>query len=67
MSIADRLRRVLFASGLTSVMMSILLDGQFATDAGTVPVSVPEPGSLGLLAAAGLAGIVVSLIRRRKK
>lgn len=63
MSIADRLRRVLFASGLTSVMMSILLDGQFATDV----VAVPEPSSLGLLAAAGVGGIVVSLIRRRKK
>jgi len=63
MSIADRLRRVLFASGLTSVMMSILLDGQFATDV----VAVPEPSSLGLLATAGVGGIVVSLIRRRKK
>ena len=63
MSIADHLRRVLFASGLTSVMMSVLLDGQFATDA----VSVPEPTTLGLLATAGVGGIVVSLIRRRKK
>ena len=65
MSIADHLRRVLLVSGLTSVMMSVLLDGQFATDAGTVPV--PEPSSLGLLAAVGVGGIVVSLIRRRKK
>lgn len=63
MSIADHLRRVLFASGLTLVMMSILLDGQFATDV----VAVPEPSSLGLLATAGVGGIVVSLIRRRKK
>jgi hypothetical protein len=63
MSIADHLRRVLLASGLTSVMMSILLDGQFATDV----VAVPEPSSLGLLATAGVGGIVVSLIRRRKK
>ena len=63
MSIADHLRRILFASGLTSVMMSILLDGQFATDV----VSVPEPSSLGLLATAGVGGIVASLIRRRKK
>jgi hypothetical protein len=67
MSVAAHLRRVLFASGLTLIMMSILLDGQFATDAGTVPVPVPEPGSLGLLVAAGVGGIVVSLIRRRKK
>jgi hypothetical protein len=65
MSVAAHLRRVLFASGLTLITMSILLDGQFATDAGTVPV--PEPGSLGLLVAAGVGGIVVSLIRRRKK
>ena len=65
MSIADHLRRVLFASGLMLVTISVVLDGQFATDAGTVPV--PEPSSLGLLATVGVGGIVVSLIRRRKK
>jgi hypothetical protein len=64
MSIVDHLRRALFASGLTVVMMSILLDGQFASD---VAIPVPEPSSFGLLATAGVGGIVVSLIRRRKK
>lgn len=64
MSIAGSLRKVLLASGLTLVMISILLDGQFPTD---FAISVPEPGTLGLLATAGVGGIVVSLIRRRKK
>jgi hypothetical protein len=63
MSMADNLRRILFACGLTSVMMSVLLDGQFATDV----VRVPGPTPLALLAIAGVGGIVVSLIRRRKK
>ena len=64
MSIPVTLRRVLFASGLTSVMMSVLLDGHFATDA---VVQVPGPTPLALLAVAGVAGIAVSLIRRRRK
>jgi len=63
MPIADHLRKILFASGLTSVMMSVLLDGHFATDT----VSVPGPTPLALLAIAGVGGIVASLIRRRKK
>lgn len=64
MSIAGDLRRILFASGLTSVLMSVLLDGHFATDT-TTPVPGPTP--LALLAIAGVGGIVASLIRRRKK
>lgn len=64
MSSVDHLRRIVFASGLTSVLMSVLLDGHFATDATT---AVPGPTPLALLAIAGVAGIVGSLIRRRRK
>jgi hypothetical protein len=64
MSIADHLRMIVFSSGLTAVMMSVLLDGHFATD---TALPVPGPTPLALLAIAGVAGIVGSLIRRRRK
>lgn len=46
---------------LTAVLLSLTSLSAFA---GSVPVAVPEPGTLALLAAAGVAGI---LIKRRGK
>ena len=64
MSMTDHFRRILFASGLTSIALSVGLDGHFATDN---VVQVPMPSTLALLAVGGVVAVAASLIRRRKK
>lgn len=63
MSLADTTRRLLTGASLLAIVMSFVLDPSFATDA----VAVPEPATTTLVALAGVAGLAVSFIRRRKK
>ena len=64
MSIVAEMRKILVAAGLTSIVLSFALDGQFATD---IQAPVPAPPSVVLLAAGGVVAIAAALIRRRKK
>ena len=64
MQLATSIRSTLFFGGLLAIALSVGLDGIFATDS-TTPV--PEPGTWSLLAAAGVAAVAGSIIRRRKK
>ena len=63
-SVADNARKLLAGSGLLALTMSFVLDRTFATDD---VVSVPEPATATLLAIAGVAGLGMGLVRRRKK
>ena len=63
MSLADTARKLLAGGSLMAIVMSFVLDPSFATDA----VSVPEPATTALVAIAGVTGLAVSVIRRRKK
>lgn len=64
MQILEPARKTLFVGSLLMLTLSFVLDHYFATDAGNL---VPEPSALSLLAVGAVAGIVVSLLRRRKK
>jgi hypothetical protein len=63
MSVADNARKLLVGASLLALTMSFVLDRIFATDA----VPVPEPATVTLLAVAGVAGLGMGLLRRRKK
>ena len=65
MSFADNARKLLVGAGLLAITFSFVLDRSFATDA--LPVPVPEPATTMLLAVAGVAGLAMGFIRRRKK
>ena len=63
MSIVTQVRKALVLAGLTAIVLSFGLDGQFATDN---TVAVPVPPSLALLATGGVVAIAAAFIRRKK-
>lgn len=65
MQLATSIRNTLFFGGVSAITLSVALNPIFATDTGTN--LVPEPATWSLLAVAGVAAVVVSIIRRRKK
>lgn len=65
MRIPESARKFVFFGSLLTLLASVALHPGFATDA--TPVTVPEPSALLLFGAAGVAGVVASLIQRRKK
>ena len=67
MSFADNARKLLVVAGLLAVTMSFVLDSRFATDEIDPPPSVPEPVTATLLAVAGVTGLGMGVLRRRKK
>ena len=67
MSFADNARKLLVVAGLLTVTMSFVLDSRFATDVIDPPPSVPEPVTATLLAVAGVTGLGMGVLRRRKK
>lgn len=67
MVLADAARKLLVASGLVALTLSLLINPNFARDNSTPPKPVPEPTTTALLAVAGAAGIAMGVIRRRKK
>ena len=58
-------RKVLFGSGLLMLALAFVLDPNFATD--DIPTPVPEPGTIWLLAIAGVAALVAAVVGRGKK
>jgi hypothetical protein len=64
MPFADHARKLLIGAGLLALTFSFVLDRSFATDA---TVAVPEPATTTLLAVAGVTGLAMGFIRRRKK
>ncbi len=64
MQLATSIRSTLFFGGLSAITLSVALNHIFATDSAT---PVPEPATWSLLAVAGVAAVVASIIRRRKK
>jgi hypothetical protein len=62
MSFAVNVRKLLVGAGLLALTMSFVLDRSFATD-----TAVPEPATATLLAIAGVAGLGMGFLRRRKK
>ena len=63
MSLTVTARTLVVGASLATIVMSFVLDPSFATDA----VRVPEPATTTLFAVAGVAGLAVGFIRRRKK
>ena len=59
------IRKWLFFVGLTAIMLSFILDNNFATD--FPPGTVPEPNILALLGIGGAVAMLVSLFRRPRK
>ena len=55
-------RIVLLIGGLAAVFLSFALQGGYATD-----VTVPGPSTTAIVAIAGVAAIVISLVRGRRK
>jgi hypothetical protein len=57
-------RKWLFLVGLAAILLSLVLDGTFATDA---PVEVPEPNILALMGIGGAVAVLLSLFRGPRK
>jgi hypothetical protein len=58
-----QLRKWLLLTGLTAILLSLVLDGTFATD----PVEVPEPNILALVGIGGAVAVMLSIFRRPRK
>ena len=64
MLLALQFRKWLLLAGLATIILSLVLDGTFATDT-TVPV--PEPNILALMGIGGAVAVLLSLFRGRRK
>ena len=57
-------RKWLLLVGLAAILLSLVLDGTFATDP---PVEVPEPNILALMGIGGAVAVLLSLFRGPRK
>ena len=62
----DNARKSLVVAGLLALTLSFVLDSRFAADEPDPP-TVPEPVTATLLAVAGVTGLGMGMLRRRKK
>ena len=64
MLLALQFRKWLLLAGLAAIILSLVLDGTFATDG---PVPVPEPNILALMGIGGAVAVLLSLFRGPRK
>ena len=63
MPFALHIRKWLFFLGLAAIMLSVILDGSFASDA----VELSEPSLLALMGVGGAVALLISLFRGPRK
>ena len=66
MSFAPTAPKLLAITGLLAIVLSVILDANFARDTAPPP-AVPEPATATLLAIGGVSAIATGVIRRRRK
>ena len=64
MLLALQFRKWLLLAGLAAILLSLVLDGTYATD---VIVEVPEPNILALMGIGGAVAVLLSLFRGPRK
>jgi hypothetical protein len=63
MLVALQFRKWLLLAGLAAILLSLVLDGTYATDV----VAVPEPNILALMGVGGAVAVLLSLFRGPRK
>lgn len=59
------IRKWIFFTGLSAIMLSVVLDSTFARDG--LPTAVPEPNILALMGIGGAVAVLLSLFKRPRK